>query len=373
MNFNNTNKEFMIPLKSKNEMNEIYRLVKDCKNKFGSKIYGDCQLLPDMYNQLLENQTLISDYLNLIDLNYDNIRCYINRELDSDCLLISDLITSHSNSLKCYTFMSQLNEKFNTNLKVYEFATILDDTERLFYLQNGTKTFYLHDSNHLPSFAFSKLSSFSIYSNHLSMTYYEKIVFERLEPPYDTNCYNYKGKTKSRAQCINNLILDHFLKFNCLPKDYESITYVIKNGVYAELKFSFCNKSVLDKKFEINFKKCRIECNEEFFEISNGRALNDHFIGNEFKMLNNKYITLKYIPVLTFIDLILHFGGLLGLWSGVSLVDLKNALKKFFEKFYSILLNKRIFRKCKTHINCIEKFSKKSYLKVRNLILKFSG
>jgi hypothetical protein len=96
MNLNNTNEEFMIPLKSKNEMNEIYRLVEDCENKFGSKIYGDFQLLPDKYNELLENQTLISDYLNLIDLNYDSIKCYINQDIDSDCLLISDLITSHS-------------------------------------------------------------------------------------------------------------------------------------------------------------------------------------------------------------------------------------------------------------------------------------
>jgi hypothetical protein len=326
-----------------------------------------------MYNELLNNQTLISDYLNLIDLNYDNINCYINQEPESNCLLISDLITSHSNSLKCYTFMSKLNEKFNTNIKVYEFATILNDYGRFFYLQNGTKNFYLHDANQLPSFASSKLSPFPISPHPLTMTYYEKIVFERLEPPYDTNCYNYKGETKSRAQCINNLIVDHFLKFNCLPKDYESITYVIKNGVYAEFKFSFCNKSVLDKKFEINLKKCRIECNEEFYKISNGRALNDHFIRNEFKMLSNKYILLKYIPVLTFIDLMLNFGGLLGLWNGVSLVDLKNALNKYFKKFYLILLNKRIFSKCKTYINWIENVFKKIYLKVRKLIFKFSG
>jgi hypothetical protein len=321
----------------------------------------------------LENQTLISDYLNLIDLNYDSIKFYINQDIDSDCLLISDLITSHSNSLKCYTFMSKLNKKFNKDIKVYDFATILDDNQRLFYLQNGTKNFYLHDSNHLPSFAFSKLSSFPVYSYPLTMTYYEKIVIKRLETPYNTNCYNYKGKTKSRAQCINNLILDHFFKFNCLPKDYEFITYIIKNGVYAEFEFSLCNKSVLEKKFKINFKKCRIECNEEFFEISNRRELTDNFIGDKFKMLDNKYIILKYIPVMTFIDLMLNFGGLLSLWNGVSLVDLKNALHKYFKKFYSKLLNKRIFRKCKTHINWIENFYKKSHLKVRNLIKKFSG
>ncbi len=45
--------------------------------------------------------------------------------------------------------------------------------------------------------------------------------------PYQTNCPNYNGTIRSKSQCINGLMINEFLKSDCLPKNHYLITYVI--------------------------------------------------------------------------------------------------------------------------------------------------
>jgi hypothetical protein len=48
--------------------------------------------------------------------------------------------------------------------------------------------------------------------------------------------------------------------------------------------------------------------------------------------LNSKYILFKYKPELEFSQFLVNFGGLLGLWHGISLIELKNIIKNFINK-----------------------------------------
>jgi hypothetical protein len=52
----------------------------------------------------------------------------------------------------------------------------------------------------------------------------------------------------------------------------------------------------------------------------------------EFANLNSKYILFKYKPALEFSQFLVNFGGLLGLWHGISLIEFKNIIMNFINK-----------------------------------------
>jgi hypothetical protein len=320
---------FCIPLKSQNDGNDIKKLFKNCKKvmKYGNS--GDCQVAPKIYYESMDNQTLVSNYLNIIDLNDDDIGCRIDDI--HECSESTDLITSHSELRKCYTFFSKLNEKFNSTIKVNSFKLKFGSIYREVNIQNGTRLIYIHDAKQLPSFTFSRLPSISKRID--PSISFSKTVFKRLPSPYDTNCFDYRGSVKSRAQCLNELMIKNFLKFKCLPKNHEQITFVIKNKSYAEFNYRFCRDSVVNSVEKISFSYCKIECEEEIYDITNEKS---NYRWTDFNMTINhqRYMIVKYRPELEFIQFLANFGGLLGLWHGISFIDLKKLLIKISTKVY---------------------------------------
>jgi hypothetical protein len=85
-----------------------------------NKITKNCEISSEQYLSVLNNQTLLSDYLNVMDLKYDVINCFIRADKKYDCQEISGLITSYNMNRKCYTFNSQLSRNFNKSFKVPE-------------------------------------------------------------------------------------------------------------------------------------------------------------------------------------------------------------------------------------------------------------
>jgi hypothetical protein len=71
--------------------------------------------------------------------------------------------------------------------------------------------------------------------------------------------------------------------------------------------------------------------------------------------LNSKYILFKYKPQLEFSQFLVNFGGLLGLWHGISLIELKNILMNFINK--NLIAFIRV-RKLWTYFAVLELFRK---------------
>jgi hypothetical protein len=60
--------------------------------------------------------------------------------------------------------------------------------------------------------------------------------------------------------------------------------------------------------------------------------------------LNSKYILFKYKPELQFSEFLVNFGGLLGLWHGISLLELKNVIINFVErKLFAFIRIRRLW------------------------------
>jgi hypothetical protein len=315
----------------------IKQVLKDCafdreynlKAGFGTK---SCGISYGKFVEVLDNLSVVSIYLYLIDLKYYHNICSITANKYFDCKREFDLITSHSKDLECFTFMSKLSKKFNSSVKFNEKSYYSLNSEWI--PEKGYM--FVHDSNQLPSFPKSKLSSLPLES--LSMQsiqiFYEKKVFKLLPAPYETDCDDYSGNIKSQAQCLNEVLMKEFLQNKCLPKNDDLLTFVINNKNYTEFDYRFCENNTFDirnKSLILSLNNCRKACNEEIYEIWYSK---EKVFGIALKSNSLKYIAFEHKPGMVFMQYLVNIGGLLGLWHGLSLLDLKCLIIKLIRKIF---------------------------------------
>ncbi len=61
--------------------------------------------------------------------------------------------------------------------------------------------------------------------------------------------------------------------------------------------------------------------------------------------MDKKYISFEHKPKMKFNQYLVNFGGLLGLWHGLSLLDLKSSMIKITNKILSLEYRMRNYRK----------------------------
>jgi hypothetical protein len=322
-------------------------ILVDETGKDFKRFFGNYKLIKNTYTpyininnhnftEVLSNQTLISDYLNVIDLRHDFQfkYCSIRHGIELDyCKNFLNLITSYSKDIKCYTINSRLSESFKETLKINGYITLRYKSMNLLYI---------HDVNDLPTFQFSKMSSIGMMKD--TIKYYDKMQFIRLPAPYDTNCHYYKNKVRSKNHCFNQMVHKMFLENNCLPKNHESLAYVIENYNYTQLRYKFCSNS-LNFKCKKLMSKCHKSCIEDIYEIWESIGSSPSY---DLKTSYPQYISFEHKPQLEFIQYLINFGGLLGLWHGISLIDLKNFA---FNSIYEINFWDKFKRKFGKYVN----------------------
>ena len=93
-------------------------------------------------------------------------------------------------------------------------------------------------------------------------------------------------------------------------------------------------------------KMCKIECNFKYYRMEIVRIENI-FQKNVIDIRHNEYpdIFVKHIPETTLIDFVCNFGGLLGIWLGLSFFSVVNNIfeiitKTVYRKYVMILIEK---------------------------------
>ncbi len=346
-----------ITLESNDGGKDIERLIKKCdnSNETNSKQIK-CKISNSHYFEVLNNQSLLSDYLNVIDLKFDGL--YGDRGWHNANKLKSlghsfGVITSHSNGLKCYTFNSQLSESSNSSFNMSQH--FFDFLEAKGYL-------YIHDRSLLPLFLKSHMNS-KIYFDVYSRFYYDKKYFKLLPAPYETNCFDYKGsKFNSQPECINEFLFEKFLMKNkCLPKNDEKIAYVIKNYNYSKFEKNICKNTTYFSD-QISYANCRKPCDQILYEVW---SLNFDYRQNFTQKMKQYFIVIEHKPELKFDQFLMNLGGLIGFWHGLSIIDLKNLLMKFFKK---IIMKSSKLQKLRSYF-VLFKFFKK--IKTSKLMVDF--
>jgi hypothetical protein len=245
--------------------------------------------------------------------------------------------------------MSKLSEMFRKNIRYKNFGynfQIIDEVRELFY--------YIHDSNQLPSFPTSEFPSIP-----KTEIFYEKKFFNLLPAPYETNCFDYSNTVyKSQSECINEHIIQKYLKNDCLPKTNEMVTYVIDNYNYSKFKHKFCeNVSIPTKYIDSLTKICLKSCNEVLYEI--WRLKHEHVFF--LYPMNTQNIAFEHKPEMELTQYLVNFRGLLGLWHGLSFIDLKNLTSNLIKR--RIFMFNRII-KLRKYFPPFDYFKKISNIKV---------
>jgi len=149
--------------------------------------------------------------------------------------------------------------------------------------------------------------------------------------------------------------MKYIKKHDCIPKDFEALTFVIKNYNYTEFRLRFCDKNFSLTKIKDLKQKCRIACYEEIYQTKKSAE----FSGPMRPIpLSSKFISFESYPKLGFIQYLINLGGLLGLWHGISLNHMKTIVLNFFKKILSMSEFLRKF------INYVEYLSVHKWLKI---------
>jgi len=345
-----------ISLKSKNG-EDFKRLGMSCE--FRKDSHFDCTLSYKSFFELLNSQIFLSDYFNVIDLQHEIFECkVIFNGKQKKCEDLINITQSYDNNYKCYTFMSQLSTDSYESLNLSGYQSI----DTLFFWGN----YFVHDSNQLPSYSTSQMTSIP-HTEADSGVAYEKVIFKRLPPPFNTNCQDYNLKIRSQAQCINDLIMKIIKKQNCLPKNFDPLTFVIKNYDYTEFKLRFCDQNFYFPETKALKKICRIACYEEIYNMKKSTLQT-----STLKPMNPYFIIFESYPKLGFLKYLVDLGGLIGLWHGISFQDLNNLFQDFLRKIFS---TSQLLRKLITFIEYLvvykwlKIFIKFSQIKVNSFVI----
>ena len=226
------------------------------------------------------------------------------------------------------------------------------------WMQNGV-FLSIHSPYVLPNIINGE-NFLKIESQRSHLLTYSSISTELLDNKFDTNCINYdlddhKSHVNIRSDCITLCILDAMKKECHIDCVFQTEALLRKQLFVNKPGLRFCHifandsinqclyKNVLIHKFLCN-NKCQSGCQftyydwevktENFLQVS--PWYKQVYINVKHNRLPDQIV--KHFPETTFISFIYNFGGLLGMWLGMSVLD-------FFFSFHRYAENHKLNKK----------------------------
>ena len=276
---------------------------------------------------------------------------------------IESIIDNGIELFKCFTFNSFLKfEMDKIKIKLQRFQLIIG---LRFYsisylaLMSRRTLISIHSPNSLPRYSDMRRTDGKIHSY-----YFSQVNTELLGEGYETNCYeydlgykfaNYNMRSDCITTCFRNSFNDrsHFencrftqfpLRFELLDQEqnitmkYDSNNFINNsNGKYVPKLFgSFseieqgCNK------------KCRMDCQFRYYISEHKEApftsspARLRALPLRINLFHNSLpdIIIRYLPQTQFISFVCNFGGLLGMWLGLSIISISEMSIEFFKIFH---------------------------------------
>ena len=261
---------------------------------------------------------------------------------------------------KCFTYFSELNISWKNVLNNFQFILITLKVDKLEYLNDfDAIKVALHSPNDLPIISFR--FSLSLTKNFLWLSRYSSYHIERLGSNYDTNCINYNNEHEFQT------------KHDCIKKCYIQKQRQICNGT-ALVKFGFSMQTlpnttklsscpIQDKISMAIYSKCQSSCRFNCRVSYYSQLSEKQYARNDTKILISKNnaipdITIKHIPEISFISFVCNFGGLLGMWLGLSFLQIFTSLKYLIQNIIQFKFKKSNvkFRANNLNVNSFNQF-----------------
>jgi hypothetical protein len=332
------------------------------KKKLNSSNNNDSKRLkpefPQMINGLNIEERNISKYLIQAKNEMSSyIKCATDEEGNEVCIEKKFIIISFSNLGECYT-LNSLRYPINETSKFLRDAEILHENYNnyIFKFRNRSHQTLYHEPSQLPSLTFTDDAV-----GDVSISVFK---FERLPPPYDSNCFDYENSNsfKSRGQCINDCVFKKILKkYDCIPRESVNVLTLYDN---MTLDSTFCVDNNYEDFSEDDCRdRCLMPCEELFFTTYQTSNF------GYFKRQKIIYINKIYM---TFVYFMSSIGGLLGLWNNVSVYDLQLIIIRICGKIFKLKLITKLSKyffspKILKSFDLIRSFVIKLNLKVKNI------
>ena len=241
---------------------------------------------------------------------------------------------------KCWTSFSQLNtfwRNFRFKLDWMEIH-LLPKLNWMPVQMFKEISFSIHSPNTLPDFGPENFNLLSTSKVHEIL--YSQVQTELLGEGYDTNCYNYDldykyANSNMRSDCITDCFQKTVRK-RCNFTDFAPFTQLwrkdlLRANSHFRIEKSFCGypwKTRTDC-----FNECRPDCKFKYFLWSrterNRTADWEKPLLIEIRHSPFPDVTIKYSPQISFLSFVCNFGGLLGIWLGLSIVAIFNRVLLF--------------------------------------------
>ena len=272
---------------------------------------------------------------------------------------IESFISIPFNFHKCFTFYSHLknvwrNIKFKLNYVSIRLVFV-NDTWPGWRMNLGDLLISIHSPNSLPQLE----SMVKIDSEKFHEFTYSQINTELLGEGYDTNCFDYNldKNFNMRSDCGSACIGDAFEKqpdFLQYKLACRTTYYPLKYELFRlNQTLNLCSSNrnfslilpllILNKTPTYEYtctQKCRMDCNFTYYVLDHKEIVNKYldksgyFYKNEFSIKHGNLpdILIKYVPQTTLLSFVCNFGGLLGMWLGLSILAICEDSSRIFFK-----------------------------------------
>ena len=364
--FNNFIMPFVKQLRKENLTKEVFSY------KIGQLIqqYIMNQNVSDQYAiDIMANQSVIHGAIGLKLFVVGNIKDENGTEIRFNSMTTPELIPlrfeTHIESMnfkgsprikpvKCFTFFSWKFEefkKFKMQLAWIEFHIF--PTQYWFYDIKFWREMWvsIHSPNTIPDFKIENFIKLD-YDDYAKFSI-SSVNTKLLGKGFDTDCRDYGKKNindtdYSKNECILDCLKKKMFD-NCQTENFPTTEFLLtrkwleQNPKMKIVNDDLCLKDVLSEYKGPCTNDCKDECNFKYYQYDHiiiwKQSPEEAYIpvkwpGN-FDMAHHRMpdIHLNHLPQMTFTSLICNFGGLLGMWLGLSLLTISNELFKIFMNF----------------------------------------
>ena len=235
---------------------------------------------------------------------------------------------------KCFTYFSSLVpqwRKFRVNsqsidIKIHNSYNWFPLSHKI---NNGLS---VHSPNMLP-FQDNIYKQLEIGTSYV--IFYRKVEAKLLPGGYDPHCINYDldykhGNFNMQSDCIYSCMIDRVDK-NCIADIKTSMEILLRESQLETNDISECNgTNEIEQAEYYCYYQCPQECRRSYY------ILEAQMLGmKDKKEIFSKPVTevylrrsdfpdmiIEYMPEMSFISLVCNFGGLLGMWIGVSMFNI---------------------------------------------------
>ena len=269
---------------------------------------------------------------------------YIGEPLETTVFWQKKADFVHQFESKCLTFFSNVQKewrKFQAQIKAITIKMNMGAVSRSTSFSQ-LNFISIHSPNLLPDFDFQTTFTEFDSTNEINIRYSEHRI-QRLGNGFDTDCHSYEsdnsfGYYRMRTDCLNDCYYNKTREICKVDRGlFRSNTLIRKEYLMNgnERLLSCYDPEYKHESFSLKQdceEICKFECNDKYYyiEIKTRPDLTNSGI----YFSHNQYpdIFVHYIPEINFIGFLCNFGGLLGMWLGLSLFGSFNDIFSLIDK-----------------------------------------